>query len=542
VRWFALHLRSLPLEALGGRDALMAGAPAAVLEARRVVSANPAAQALGVGVGMSLAAASSWAPTMQTWPRQPADEAALMRRLAMALSRYTPSVVLQPDGLLLEVQASLRLFGGARALAAAMRTTACDSGVQDIGFAAAPTALGAALLARMTAGSSTGLSTGLSATHAASPNHHGTSHLERRLDALPLDAVLAHVPALLAAQASPTASHGASTAHHGASTAPMTRLATLLHGMGCRTLADVRALPRTGLMQRGGADLLDFIDRAYGHAPDPQRWYDPPAQFEQKIDLLHRADTAQAVVFAAQRLVQPLAGWLTQQWLAATRLSLHLQHETERRRVRPDTPLVLVLSEPTRDAASLLLLLRERLQRLALPAPVYALRLKLDEAQDHAGREATFWPSAQAQRQSERALLDRLSARLGPERVSRAQAQADHRPEHAQRWVPATDPAPRTDVVKPHAQRPSWLLRQPLPLAEVNHRPVHEGAALLVVSEAERIEAGWFDHDWVRRDYHVAVSLRDRRCFWIYREPALARDAESVATASSRWFLHGIFG
>ncbi len=533
--WFALHLRSLPLEALVGCDP-QTPTPQAVLEARHVVAANRVALDLGVGLGMSLAAASSWAPALQTWPRDRAREAAMVQRLALALSRYTPSLVLQPEGLLLEVQASLRLFGGARPLAAAMRSTSRDSGVLDIGFAAAPTALGAALLARMKrrddatnnaraaapAQAPTRTPSQVSTQATPSPATLSRKH-QARLDSLALATVLQHLPFLLGP-------------HQDASAT--TKLTNLLRGIGCRTLGEARALPRAGLTRRGGGLLLGFIDRAYGLAPDPQPWFEPPPQFEQKIELLHRADSAQALVFAAQRLVQPMAGWLTQQWLAATRFTLHLKHETERRQAQADTLLTLHLSEPTRDAASLMLLLRERLQRLALPAPVYALTLKLDEAQDHAGREATFWPSVHAQRQSERALLDRLSARLGPERVCRAQPQADHRPEHAQRWVPAMDAAvahePRTDK----ALRPCWLLRRPLPLAEVNHRPMHEGAALIVVSEAERIEAGWFDHDWVRRDYHVAVSLRDRRCFWVYREPMQPGQTE----AASRWFLHGLFG
>ena len=47
------------------------------------------------------------------------------------------------------------------------------------------------------------------------------------------------------------------------------------------------------------------------------------------------------LVFATQRLVQPLAGWLAQQWLAATRLTLVLRHETSVRRAVTHTLLAL---------------------------------------------------------------------------------------------------------------------------------------------------------------------------------------------------------
>src|SRR5262249_37659605 len=154
----------------------------------------------------------------------------------------------------------------------------------------------------------------------------------------------------------------------------------------------------------------------------------------------HRADDAGMLVFAAQRLVQPLAGWLAQQWLAAARLTLVLRHETSVRRAVPDTEVVLALGDPTRDAAQITLLLRERLQRPALPAPAYAIGLRLDQAVDHAGHASALWRErGHASGEEARALFDRLAARLGPERVLRPVLVDDHRPERAMKLVPARE-------------------------------------------------------------------------------------------------------
>ena len=46
----------------------------------------------------------------------------------------------------------------------------------------------------------------------------------------------------------------------------------------------------------------------------------------------------------------------------------------------------------------------------------------------------------------------------------------------------------------------------------------------------ERIEAGWWDGEEVRRDYYVATNARGES-YWIYREH---RDL-------SAWYLHGVF-
>jgi protein ImuB len=501
--WFALYLNELPLEAwqvtAPARDA--AARPCCVVEARRVVLADAAAAAAGVTPGMSAATAASLlsgAAGLQILARDPAREAAQVERLALALACFTPALVLQRDGVLLELSASLRLFGGARALWQAVRQCAQAAGVQALRMAAAPTATAAAVLARV-----------------EPPTPGPRRALSTRLDALLLADVL------------PT--WGIDS-----------RLGDLLHGIGCRTLGDVRALPRTGLQRRGAAALLDAVARAYGEAPDPQPWFEPPPRFEMGLELLHRADDAAMLVFATQRLVQPLAGWLVQQGLAAARLTLLLRHETSLRHAQPDTALPLALGDPTRDAAQLMLLLRERLQRSALAAPVYALVLRLDEAVSHAAQakdQASLWRETGAARNEDApALFDRLAARLGAERVLRPTLVADHRPERAMRLVPLHQPrgpakAQGESKVLP---RPTWLLPEPLRLAEekASGQALHQGAPLVLLSRAERIEAGWFDGELVCRDYHVAEA-RDRRWLWVFRE----RRGEQA-----QWYLHGVFG
>jgi protein ImuB len=516
MRWLALHLPCLPLDALATSSL---GLPTAVLAQRRVLLADAAAQQGGVQAGMSPATALSVLPALRLHPRNEAQEAALLQRLALALARYTPAIVLQGDGVWMEVSRTQRLFGGVHTLAQAVLATARDCGVSALNAAAAPTATAAGLRARLNA--------------ARTP-----------LDALPL------APAL-AALSQPE------------------RLAQLLHGIGCRNLADVRALPRTGLQRRGGAALMQALARAYGEAPDPQTLFEPPREFSQGLELAHRADDAAMLVFAAQRLVQPLAGWLMAQWLAATRVSLHLRHERSLYQdAVPPTVVRIELGLPSRDAAQIMLLLRERLQRAALPAPVYAMTLTLDTAVAHAGDAAALWPELpDAQRDADgfTALLDRLTARLGAQQVQRIVLQADHRPEWAMQWADVAHPrsgfaappgAPgsggnasgpakldprrllgqRADRLSP--PRPTWLLPQPLPLGEHQGRPVHGGDALQLLTRAERIEAGWFDGQAVARDYHVA-SGADQRWRWVFKE---RRGVSDVSDPAPHWFLHGVFG
>jgi protein ImuB len=486
--WLAVYLPWLPLEALPVAD----GRPRCVIEQRLVLASSAGARAAGIACGMSAATAGSLAPEVQQLARDPAREAAFVQALALALARYTPHVVVDGDAVLLEVAATLRLFGGVRALMRQVRATARGCGAR-VRLALAPTAGAAALLARV-----------------APARALQRARTQRLLDALPLS------PALQALQQPP-------------------RLAQLLQTIGCVRLGEVRVLPRAGLRRRGGGELVTLLDRACGDAPDPRPWLEVPERFAMPLELMHRADDAAQLVFACQRLVVPLAGWLSRQWLAASRLTLKLRHERSLRHSLADGELVLELGAPSRDAAQVMALLRERLQRHVLAAPVYAIELRLDDAVSSAGREGQLLPEPGQQAQEFQALIDRLASRLGRERVLRVAPVQDHRPERASMAVSAAEPpppalSPLSPTPGPPLPRPTWLLREPLRLAEEDGVPVH-GGPLALLSRAERIEAGWFDGAPASRDYHVAQGP-DQRLRWIYRE----RVGHDVA-----WYLHGLF-
>ncbi len=454
---------------------------------------SDAARAAGVEAGMRRGGALMLAPHARFEQRAPRREAEALDAVAMALLRYTPQVAMAEEAtLLLDVGASLRLFGGIGALC---RQVAAS--LRALGFTAtvacAPTARGAWLLARAGAGRALTVAS-----------------LLRRLHRLPLGLLPPARPHL-----------------------------AWFEGIGCLTVGAARALPRPGLQRRCGGAVLDMLDAAHGERPELHQWLAAPASFRAKLELFDRVEHAEALLCGAHRLLLQLSGWLSAHQVAVERIVLLLEHERGRV-ARPPTAIEVVLAEPTWGDEHLLRLLRERLARQALAAPVIGLCLEAPRVRPMAPPSASLFPEPGGRHEDWQRLLELLTARLGPENVLRAAPRADYRPEHANAWVGAHDkirPAEARAQLPPDLPslpRPAWLLAKPIALLMRGHRPFY-GTPLTIVSTGERIEAGWWG-EMQTRDYFMAEG-RDHAHYWLYRERG-GNDAE----AATRWYLHGLFG
>lgn len=408
--------------------------------------------------------------------------------------QFTPRVALLEEAVMLELAASLRLFGGLRRLHRRILQEGRVLGLQQLAWA--PTSLGALALAR--AGHVNGL----------------TQPLPPLLDALPLSAlsaVQAHAPMLMR--------------------------------LGCRRLADVRALPRAALARRFGPALLLALDQTYGQAPESHRWLQVPETFCARLELPFRVDVAAALRHHAEALLLQLCAWLAARHAGVLQIELAWQHDSLRARdSAAGGALTLASAEPTRDFKQLARLLAEHLARLQLAAPVSELRLQAAQILPLPTSHASLLPLAhdpaasQAQEPLPQ-LLERLAVRLGADHVRRAQRLADHRPECMQRWLswPLKPPyMGKSAPPAPNAAHPTWLLDPPLRLATRRDQPLYQGLLQLLAGPA-RVEDGWWDQQpssHVQRDYYLARNPQ-AELLWIFHE--------RLGPAQAGWFLHGIF-
>ena len=430
-------------------------------------------------------------------PCDPSRRTDAVSGLATWCLQFTPRVaVVEPSSaspaVVMEVEASVRLFGGKRKLVERVRDEAGDLGVRQLSWA--PTSLAAVALAR--AGKSNGF---------ARP-------IEQLLDALPIDTL------------------AAVDVHH----------PTLVR-LGCRTLGQVRALPRGGLSRRFDAELLGALDQAYGLRPEAHRWVELPDTFSARVELMARVELAPAMLFGARRLLLQMSGWLAARHCGVTAFTLRWWHDAMRSKAAGESGEMTVrTAQPTRDIEHLARLLAEHLAKIELLAPVGDLELLAVDVQSLQDQSTTLFPEPQRAGESLALVLERIAARLGPERVLRPVIVEDDRIEWMTHWQPAPDPRPRKPNRSVEIPQPTFVFEEPLRLAVRGARPLYQGL-LQLLAGPHRSEGGWWDRitldgeqttRHVARDYWVALS-EHAGILWVF-QTRLAND-------ETQWFVHGVF-
>ena len=500
--------------------------------------------------------------------------------LAWQALQFTPKVARVAlnegeEALLMEISASERLFGGRQPLLRQIYKK--NKAVGHVNYAQAATSLIALAKLQMGGGGQIGV-------RARSTEFAAGAPLSGNRDPAPIcpPPPISPLPLHTLAAARP-------------------HLATLAR-IGCNTWGDVRALPRGGVVRRFGAELLDALDRAYGLKPEIYPWLTLPETFAAKIELHAHVETAPALMFGAQRLFKQLQLWLQLRNEGVAALEFGWTMDARRNTARNggcEGALTLRTAEATQDIAHLQRLLGENLARLTLPAPVLYVSLRTLETEPLALQSASLLLEDAQKGDSLHQMVERLTARLGPENVVQLQTRADHRPEIRQQWIlinnldkfrsfiqanniaeksnysrlntqnnsvsnvgnkliktsrTTSPPAPSPLTLQPDALYPTWLLSEPLPLAVLHGAPHYQGP-LTLVAGPQRLETGWFDTPALR-DYFIAQSAQ-AGLLWVFKERLGERlggqsEGRSKAAvkvgftvnpgaASGTWYLHGRF-
>jgi protein ImuB len=479
---------------------------AKIKSALRLVALDETAERRGLSPGQALADARAMIPSLKTIDEDKAGDQALLAAIADWAERYTPLVALAPpNGLMLDITGAAHLFGGEEAL----RADLADR-LQVQGF-----------LARAAIADTPGTAAAVASFGEPAVVPAGAG--QTVLAPLPLAALRLDHETVFS-----------------------------LERVGLKRIGQIIDAPRAPLAARFGRALLRRLDQALGveeEAINPRRPI--PA------------------LIAERRFAEPIA---LEEDIAAILASLaealatKLEARGEGGRVfelalfRVDGAVSRTevgTSRPLRSPKLVRELFREKfaglaedidtgfgfdMVRLAILATAPADPSQIDLTGDSAG-EADLDQ-----------LIDRIGARLGPERVGRIVAEDNHVPERASRVSNNREQRTKngnlSSAIPPLSaviSRPLRLFEKPEPveaIAEVPDGPpvrFRWRRAVYHVARAEgpeRIAAEWWrdGNDELTRDYFRVEDPSGHR-FWLFREGLFGRE-----TAAPRWYLHGVFG
>lgn len=143
------------------------------------------------------------------------------------------------------------------------------------------------------------------------------------------------------------------------------------------------------------------------------------------------------------------------------------------------------------------------------------------------------------------AFVDRITARLGSEAVTRFAFKESHWPERAACLVPVLAEEAEAVAIPISQPRPLTLLPRPEPITAIAAVPDYPPRQFVwrrchhKVTRAEgpeRISPEWWhleDKTPLARDYYLVEDDKGRR-FWLYREGVYSADG------GQRWFMHGM--
>jgi protein ImuB len=478
--WLCLYFDCLPLEVFCNEERR----PRAVIDEHKrgaqVLVCNELAGKRGVRPGLSVNAALALVPDLSLKARNRQRERAALLTLADWAINFTPAVSIDSfNALLLDIQGSLRFFGGLGPLRALITQGVRARGHRFV-VACAPTPRAALWLAR--------------AGQAMTVRQ--CAELPGRLAALPLDCLGWPEDTCRA-----------------------------LGQMGVRTLGECARLPRNGLARRIGTERLRELDQGYGRQPEAMQFHRPAKNFQGDLELPEETADSERIVGSLRVLLERLRHFLITHQGGTEVLWISLMHDR-----CPATVLRIGLLKSSMDTTYLMELIGIRFAGICLVAPVTAVSVQtclvsisMEPARDLFGRTADS-------DQKIKVLLERLRARLGNPAVHGVRLFAEYRPEFA--WRPVqevVDFSGNYAARLPETCRPLWVLPKPIELDVVQNQPRYQGM-LSLGSGPERIESGWWDGGDIRRDYYMARHHCGRR-LWVFKDQR-----------NARWYLHGLFG
>jgi protein ImuB len=469
---------------------------------RRLVALNQAAEEAGLSPGMPLTDACAILPSLKTEPASPAGEAKDLSRLAAWCRRYTPWTAPKPPGVIaLDVTGACHLLGGENEL------------LED-------------LIARLKR-------FGLTARAAMAGNLGAAWALSHHCNANPIVVPCGEEARFIA----PLPVRGLRLDE---------AQSALLKRLGLGSIGQLFALPREALRARLGLSILLRLDQALGHQAEPLSPLQPKTVYAAHLNFGEPISSLDSLACVAEHLAKQVTAHLKGDGKRARRFRLTC-YDTQ----GGIFAISVSLAKASHEHFHVLRLFREKFTRFesrfddSLAFDAASLRAMRTERLMARQSDLDSSGSSDFEQQERLAgLLDRLSARLGDDAVTRFEFRESHIPERASFSVPVLHKVSTRPGLR--RQRPLLLLPQAEPLqvlAEVPDYPPRRFTwrrvtyRVVKAEGPERLSPEWWPGTGSgsqTRDYYRVEDDSGRR-FWLYREGFYQHGTPP------RWYLHGFF-
>lgn len=463
--WLYLHFPNLQLNSAFNAQP---NTPIAIVEGKKsqIIQCNGTAKAQGISVGMGLGAAAALSAELQVYPYDQNLEEERLSAIARWLYLVTSDICLiKPQGILLRVSNMLSLYQNLPSYWQALEQHLAQL---DIDYCYA---------------------TGFSPYAAKILALNGTNQITD--DAKLINKALSQCSLTL-------------------SDISVKQQEQLIR-VGVHSLGELTQLPLADIAKRFDIDMVNYVGKLTGRLQHMVEFYHPPEQFHHYLELFFDISNTQQLTKPLSRLYRLLETFLRLRDKRASQL-----HLTLHQRDAAPVELTIDAAQGEYQANRWLELSELKLASVTLIAPVVGITLAVEQTMNHDEQMHDLFAGRQGQL-SIQALVSRLQAKLGIEQVRGVYLVDDHRPEKATQY---DQPLKTCEPEKlPLSElRPSLLYQTPQPLEEkidIFHGP-------------ERIVSGWWDQEYVIRDYFIAKG-KQGQWFWTFRTP------------EKQWYIHGVF-
>jgi protein ImuB len=481
--------------------------PFALLETvravRRLSAVSLEAVHLGLRVGQKATDAMALVPQLVTAEAEPQADAAALMALADWCVRFSPAVAADaPDGLFLDVTGVDHLWNGEAQMLADFRTRLAANG----------------LAFRCAIADTPGAAWALA--------HYGE------------DGVIAP-PGEQAARLAPLPP--AALRLEIETWAQVERL-------GIRQVGQLLSIPRGPFARRFGRAAMTRLDQALGREREALTFRRPPNPWFARLAFFEPISAPEDMARVTADVAARLCAQLEAQGQGARRFEVAF-HRVDGKAL----PLEIGLALPGRDPVRIAKLFAPRLETVDPGFGIEVVTMIAEAVEPISGRQARLDKALEATVEEGLApLVDRLTNRLGEDRVWRAAPVESHVPELA---VGRVRPLAKPTDARPwdrETPRPTRLFRRPEPVEDVmaltpDDPPTHfrwRGQLHRVrrAEGPERIGEEWWKGaiedarvGHVRDYYRVEDS--DGARFWLFRAGLYGDPA-----TPPRWWLHGLFG